>query len=383
MKKKIVFVTGTRADYGKIKSLLKIVEESKDFELYIYVTGMHLISKLGSTYVEIFKQNYKNTYISKIVMKENNDIFNLTQIMMDFENYIDDIKPDLIIVHGDRIEPLAASLVATFNNIKIAHIEGGEISGTIDEHLRHAITKLAHFHFVSNEQCKRRIIQLGELEENIYVIGSPDLDIMLSNNLPKIESVKEKYQINFKKYAILLYHPVITEIKYLQKNIETVINALQNSNLNFVIIYPNNDLGSDIIIDCYKKNKSKKFKMIPSVNFEMFLTLMKNAEFMIGNSSAGIRETEVYGIPTINIGSRQNDRYNLKKQKNLICVEEDYIEIKNAINKYSDYRKKSFNFGKGDSSKQFINIISNEKFWAKNFQKKLNVLDRSIKEIIN
>lgn len=383
MKKKIVFVTGTRADYGKIKSLLKIVEESKDFELYIYVTGMHLISKLGSTYVEIFKQNYKNTYISKIVMKENNDIFNLTQIMMDFENYIDDIKPDLIMVHGDRIEPLAASLVATFNNIKIAHIEGGEISGTIDEHLRHAITKLAHFHFVSNEQCKRRIIQLGELEENIYVIGSPDLDIMLSNNLPKIESVKEKYQINFKKYAILLYHPVITEIKYLQKNIETVINALQNSNLNFVIIYPNNDLGSDIIIDCYKKNKSKKFKMIPSVNFEMFLTLMKNAEFMIGNSSAGIRETEVYGIPTINIGSRQNDRYNLKKQKNLICVEEDYIEIKNAINKYSDYRKKSFNFGKGDSSKQFINIISNEKFWAKNFQKKLNVLDRSIKEIIN
>lgn len=383
MKKKIVFVTGTRADYGKIKPLLKIVEESKDFELYIYVTGMHLISKLGSTYVEIFKQNYKNTYISKIVMKENNDIFNLTQIMMDFENYIDDIKPDLIIVHGDRIEPLAASLVATFNNIKIAHIEGGEMSGTIDEHLRHAITKLAHFHFVSNEQCKRRIIQLGELEENIYVIGSPDLDIMLSNNLPKIESVKEKYQINFKKYAILLYHPVITEIKYLQKNIETVINALQNSNLNFVIIYPNNDLGSDIIIDCYKKNKSKKFKMIPSVNFEMFLTLMKNAEFMIGNSSAGIRETEVYGIPTINIGSRQNDRYNLKKQKNLICVEEDYIEIKNAINKYSDYRKKSFNFGKGDSSKQFINIISNEKFWAKNFQKKLNVLDRSIKEIIN
>lgn len=371
MKKKIVFVTGTRADYGKIKSLLKIVEESKDFELYVYVTGMHLISKLGSTYVEIFKQNYKNTYILKIVMKENNDIFNLTQIMMDFENYIDDIKPDLIIVHGDRIEPLAASLVATFNNIKIAHIEGGEISGTIDEHLRHAITKLAHFHFVSNEQCKRRIIQLGELEENIYVIGSPDLDIMLSNNLPKIESVKEKYQINFKKYAILLYHPVITEIKYLQKNIETVINALQNSNLNFVIIYPNNDLGSDIIIDCYKKNKSKKFKMIPSVNFEMFLTLMKNAEFMIGNSSAGIRETEVYGIPTINIGSRQNDRYNLKKQKNLICVEEDYIEIKNAINKYSDYRKKSFNFGKGDSSKQFINIISNEKFWAKNFQKKI------------
>lgn len=383
MKKKIVFVTGTRADYGKIKSLLKIVEESKNFELYIYVTGMHLISKLGSTYAEIFKQNYKNTYISKIIMKENNDIFNLTQIMIDFENYIDDIKPDLIIVHGDRIEPLAASLVATFNNIKIAHIEGGEISGTIDEHLRHAITKLAHFHFVSNEQCKRRIIQLGELEENIYVIGSPDLDIMLSNNLPKIEIVKEKYQINFKKYAILIYHPVITEIKYLQKNIETVINALQNSNLNFVIIYPNNDLGSNIIIDCYKKNKSKKFKMIPSVNFEMFLTLMKNAEFMIGNSSAGIRETEVYGIPTINIGSRQNDRYDLKKQKNLICVEEDYIEIKNAINKYSDYRKKSFNFGKGDSSKQFINIISNEKFWAKKFQKKLNVLDRSIKEIIN
>lgn len=383
MKKKIVFVTGTRADYGKIKSLLKIVEESKNFELYIYVTGMHLISKLGSTYAEIFKQNYKNTYISKIIMKENNDIFNLTQIMIDFENYIDDIKPDLIIVHGDRIEPLAASLVATFNNIKIAHIEGGEISGTIDEHLRHAITKLAHLHFVSNEQCKRRIIQLGELEENIYVIGSPDLDIMLSNNLPKIEIVKEKYQINFKKYAILIYHPVITEIKYLQKNIETVINALQNSNLNFVIIYPNNDLGSNIIIDCYKKNKSKKFKMIPSVNFEMFLTLMKNAEFMIGNSSAGIRETEVYGIPTINIGSRQNDRYDLKKQKNLICVEEDYIEIKNAINKYSDYRKKSFNFGKGDSSKQFINIISNEKFWAKKFQKKLNVLDRSIKEIIN
>ncbi len=370
-KKKILFITGTRADFGKLKSLIRIVEKSDIFESYIFATGMHMLSKYGLTVNEIEKEGFKNIY--KYINQTESvpmEII-LSNTIEGLSNYISEIKPDLIVVHGDRVEALAGAIVGALRNILVAHIEGGEVSGTVDELIRHSVSKLAHIHFVANEEAKNRLIQMGENEENIYIIGSPDLDIMISKNLPTIEDAKKRYEIEFDTYSIFMYHPVTTELDRLRENIIEVLEALLMSKKNYIVIYPNNDIGSNIIFEEIDKMLSKinKFKIFPSIRFEYFLTLMKNSEFIIGNSSAGIREAEVYGKVSINIGSRQNGRH---KANNIINVMENRYEIMKAIRlaeKIKNNIKPSMSFGNGNSYLLFYNIIKSNNFWKTPKQK--------------
>lgn len=153
--KKILFITGTRADYGKLKSLMKALESSAGYEVYIYVSGMHLLEKYGSTYGEIVKDGYKNIYLALGQHESSSMSFNLGNIICNLTGYVTNVRPDLIVVHGDRIDALAGAAVGALNNIKVAHIEGGEVSGTIDESIRHAISKFSHIHLVANERAKK------------------------------------------------------------------------------------------------------------------------------------------------------------------------------------------------------------------------------------
>lgn len=370
--KKILFITGTRADYGKIKSLMRKVDKNNKFELHIFVTGMHMLSRYGSTWKELEKDGFKRIY--RFINQQNNTKMDiaLSNTILGLSNYVNEVHPDMIVVHGDRLEALAGAIVGAFNNIRVSHIEGGEVSGTIDESIRHSITKFAHVHLVSNKGAKRRIIQLGEKEENIFIIGSPDIDIMLSKSLPKIDQVKKRYDINFDNYAILMYHPVTTEVEQLKKNIKDLVNAVIDSNKNYVVIYPNNDEGSLLILDEYNRFKNNpKFKIFPSIRFEYFLTLLKHSEFMIGNSSAGIMETCVYGIPAIDIGNRQKGRYNLNKFKNMLYVDGSKGEIIRAIDKTRNMGKSYNNiFGDGKSSDEFIKILEEKNIWELKIEKK-------------
>ena len=368
--KKIVFITGTRADYGKLKALIKKIEMSNDFEAYIYVSGMHLLEEFGSTYNEVLKDGYKNVYIAYGLVNSRSMSYNLGDVICNFTGYVNNIKPDMIVVHGDRIDALAGATVGALNNIIVAHIEGGELSGTIDESIRHAVSKLSHIHLVCNEEAKNRLVQLGEQETRIYIIGSPDIDIMMSNDLPKLEDVQKRYAIDFNKYAIMMYHPVTTQYYRIQKDIQTIIEALYKSKLNYIIIYPNNDLGSEIILNEYKKlDGNGKFKCYPSIRFEYFLTLLKNADFMIGNSSAGIRETCVYGVPNIDIGSRQAGRYNMSQSQNIQHVEADETKILNAIKYVGEHRIYGNIFGSGNSAERFMNILEKDDIWNIEMQK--------------
>lgn len=370
--KKIVFITGTRADYGKLKSLMKKVEQSDKFELHIFVTGMHMLYKYGSTYKEVEKDRFKNIYryINQSSESSHNMDKTLSNTILGFSNYCKEILPDMIVVHGDRLEALAGAIVGAFNNIRVAHIEGGEVSGTIDESIRHSITKMAHYHFVSNEDAKRRIIQLGEKEDSIFVIGSPDIDIMYSDTLPTINQVKKKYNIKFDKYSICMYHPVTTEVSNLKKNIKQVVDAILESEKNYIVLYPNNDMGSDIIIEEYSRFKNcDNIKIYPSMRFEYFLTLLRNCQFIIGNSSSGIREACVYGKNAIDIGNRQKGRYD-GSLKNIVHINEDKKDILEVINKLNNNTKNSIShFGNGNSDNKFLDIILKEEIWDKNIQK--------------
>ena len=367
--KKILFITGTRADFGKLKPLMLKVENSGEFECYIFATGMHTLSRYGLTYDEIRKAGFKNifTYINQDARCNISMDIILSNTIEGISRYIHEFPPAMIVVHGDRVEALAGAIVGALNNVLVAHIEGGERSGTIDELIRHAVSKLAHLHFVSNEDAKNRLIQMGEIVDSVFAIGSPDVDVMLSDSLPSWENVKQRYDINFDKYGVFLYHPVTTEIESLELHINTVIDALEKIKMNFVVIYPNNDMGSEIIFKALKRiEHNQKYKVFPSLRFEFFLTLLKNAYVVIGNSSAGVREAPVFGIPTINIGTRQENRF---FHSSIINVDVDEEAIINAYNNLSQVHKPSYHFGQGNSADQFMKIINTDSIWKTPCQK--------------
>ena len=290
MTKKILFITGTRADFGKLKPLMRKIEKSPELECHIFVTGMHMLSRYGSTLNEIKKSNFKNIF-PYINQMDNNgfdmDIV-LANTIQGVGHYCREYKPDMLVVHGDRVEALAGAIVGTLNNILVAHIEGCEVSGTVDELIRHAVSKLAHLHFVANDEARMRLVQMGETRDSIFVIGSPDIDVMLSSNLPTLAEVKQRYEIPFEEYFIFSYHPVTTALHKLMHDIDIVVETIKNSGLNFVVIYPNNDRGSDIILESLKRlGNNERFKLFSSLRFEYFLTLLKHAKAIVGNSSVG------------------------------------------------------------------------------------------------
>ena len=215
---------------------------------------------------------------------------------------------------------------------------------------------------------------MGETENSIFNIGSPDIDLMISDHLPTITQVKDHYLIPFESYSILMFHPVTTDLKNLKNNIKQLVDAVIESGNNFVVIYPNNDEGVDIILEEYQRfEKNDQIRIFPSIQFESFLTLLKNSQCMVGNSSAGIRETPFYGLPSVNIGDRQNERY---CAKSILNVSYAFLDILNAIKKACNNPRqmKDSYFGTGNSTQQFIDILESECIWDEHNQKLFNDL---------
>lgn len=371
--KKILFITGTRADYGKIKTLMSAVEKKEGFELFVFVTGMHLSQLHGSTYLGVEKDGWKNVQVDFASSSHEDGMAQrLASITSSLSNYIRALRPDLTVIHGDRIEALSGAISSVLQNVRTAHIEGGEVSGTIDESIRHAITKLAHEHFVSSTMAKERIIKLGEEESRVHVIGSPDIDVMMSDSLPTLEEVRRYYEIPFDEFFIATLHPVTTDLFSLKRNADVFVESLMESRKKGVVIYPNNDLGHEIILSAFAPLfDSKKFLLFPSIRFEYFLTLLKNCEFIIGNSSAGIREAGIYGVPAIDVGDRQSGRFDLNVMTNLQHVEFDQTQIFEAIERVGDHRNASMFFGDGNSAQRFISVLESDSFWRRSIQKRI------------
>lgn len=369
--KKILFLTGTRADYGKLKPLIAKVRELEGFEAMVAVTGMHCLSEYGSTWREVhsdfpdsfvfYNQNFGDsaaTVMSKTVAR--------------IEDLLREEKPDLLVVHGDRVETLAAATAGALLNVRVGHVEGGEVSGTVDESLRHAVTKLSHAHFVSNSQAKERLHKLGESAETVFAIGSPELDLASSESLPSLEDVKSYYGIPPEPHVVLAFHPVTTDAEESARQFRFVLDALDHTGTHVIAIEPNNDFGSEMIREEISRVKGNSlFSVFPSIRYERFLVIVKEAQFVIGNSSMGVREAPNYGVPSIDVGSRQMNR---AQSSTIVHIEpksrEDVVEAINAV--MGIEREPSREFGDGRSAERFGQVVSSEAFWKIPLQKHLS-----------
>ena len=365
----ILFLTGTRADFGKLKPLMDAVEKDARFCNHVFCTGMHQLKLYGLTAEEVIKENYSNVhhYINQHVDEPMEMI--LANTIAGLSRYVEENRPDMIVVHGDRVETLAGAIVGVMENILVSHIEGGERSGTVDEMIRHAVSKLSRLHFVANNEAAARLEQMGEEKNCIFVIGSPDIDVMCSDELPTIAEVKAHYDIPFENYSIVVFHPVTTESEHMNEYARQLVDALLDDDGHYVVVYPNNDKGTHYILDAYKRlEKNKRFCIYPSIRFERFLTLLKHAESCIGNSSAGMREAPFYAVPTVNIGTRQYNRF---KHDSIINCGHEKQEILEALreSRSMNSARPSAYFGSGNSKQGFLSVIGGKLCWTIGAQK--------------
>jgi UDP-N-acetylglucosamine 2-epimerase (hydrolysing) len=366
-KRKIAFLSGTRADYSKLRPLIRAVKDSHVFEPGVFVTGMHMLSKYGSTHQEV--ENFSpwdHKYINQV--EGDLDFEIVSETISGFGNFIRETQPDLIIIHGDRLEALAGAIVGASMGILVAHIEGGELSGSVDDSFRHAISKLAQLHFVSNDDARKRLIRMGEPDSQVFTIGSPELDLMHSSELPSLEGVINRYDLESGPYSIAIFHPVTTEFQLAQSQANVFADALEESGKRYVIIESNNDKGSEGVREAFMKLASNaNFRILPSMRFDFFLTLLKNAEFMIGNSSAGVREAPSYGVPSVNVGTRQFRRTDSGMVVNCDVDKEKILKAILEAQRLPRLPEKLF--GTGQSAQKFMDIINSDFFWQTPTQK--------------
>lgn len=367
---KVAVVTGTRAEYGILKPLLKKIKNFSGFKLELMITGIHLLKRYGLTIGEIKKDGFKTD--ERVVMYEKNEEAScyygeaLGKGIKNFTKMFLKIKPDLLIVLGDRLEPLAATLSAANLIIPIIHIHGGEKtnSGCIDESIRHAITRFAHIHLVSTEQSKQRLIKMGEEPWRIFRVGALGQESFLNSPKIKREVLFGKFRLDSKQKLILcLFNPVIFEADKMGRHMREILKALEELKIQSIIIYPNNDIGGKDIIKEIDKHKNSPFiKIYPNLNHEDYVSLLKQANVLIGNSSSGIIEAPSIKLPVVNIGLRNTGR---EHAENIIFADPAKNDIIEAIKKTlydKKFRKKLKTcknpYGDTKTVEKIINILN-------------------------
>ena len=354
---KIFIITERRADYSRFKPIMNLIKKDDSLEYILTVTGAHLKKDMGYTKDEIIKDGFKIDYEIEMFNEDSDSggamVRSFARVAEQVTFCLEDARPDLILSGFDIGANMAVTIAGAHMNIPVAHIQGGEVTGTIDESIRHAMSKFSHYHFASNEDALERLVKLGELRERIFNVGCPSIDAILETE--DDDQVLEKYNLTENDYFILLQHPVTSEINQSERQIQITLSAIEKSNINVLIILPNNDAGYSKII---KQLKNSKIRFVESLGISDYINLLKRSSGLIGNSSSGIHETSTFDIPTINIGSRQHGRL---RPENVFDVEHDEKEIIDAIKKSIEFKNKKIKvsnpYGDGTSAKKIVSII--------------------------
>lgn len=377
--KKILYISGTRADYGLMKSTLSAIDNHSNLKLNIAVGGMHLMNEFGRTVAEIKKDGFDIREIP--VIFKNDDRRSMAEFTGKFiqllSSAVTKIKPDIILLLGDRSEMLAGAVAGAYLGILTVHIHGGEVSSTVDEFARHAITKLSHIHLCATQKSRKRIIKMGEEPSRVYVVGAPGLDDIINAKLYDKKEIEKIYNLDFSKPVLLvLQHPVTAEIQESSNQMKETMEAVKETGHQTIIVYPNADAGGRKMIKVIERYRNYPFIQIyKSIPRKDYLSLMKYADVMIGNSSSGIIESPSFHLPVINLGIRQEGReracnvidINYKKERILKAIKKVFND-KNFRNKL---KKCSNPYGDGKTGLRIAKILSGLKITQRLLQKKL------------
>ncbi len=372
MTQRLLFITGTRADFGKLEPLATAARDA-GFGVSFFVTGMHLMDRYGRTKLEVARFQGADVFEFQNQREGDPQDMILAKTVIGFSDFLTEHRPDLAVVHGDRVEALACALVCATNYLRSAHVEGGEVSGTIDEVFRHCNSKLATHHFVSSAEAAGRVMALGEPRESIHVIGSPELDFHAQPSGVTLAEVKAHYGIPFDQFGICVFHPVTSEAETMAAQARALYAALAESGRNFVLIAPNNDPGSDEIFRAIDALPKDRFRLIPSMRFAHFSELMKNAACMVGNSSAGVREAPFLGLPSLDIGTRQTNRATAPSLFTATAFDREAIAA--FLNTQWGRTQASHTaFGEGRAADRFVQVLRDPAFWSRGLQKQFKDL---------
>lgn len=330
--KKVMVITGTRADYGIYQPVMEAIRADEQLELLILATGMHLSPQYGYTVQQIEQDGFTVDYRVDSLFQgatHGNMARSIAMGILGMTQAFEQAKPDVVLLLGDRGEMLAAAIAASHLNILVAHLHGGEVSGTIDESVRHAISKLAHLHLTATKGSAERLHRMGEDEWRIHTVGAPRIETIRRASLPSLPEVLERYNLGeSESYYLFIYHPVTTETVTIQL-LEKMLCLLLQQGTKVIAVRPNADAGTEQISSVYERlGKSPKLVTVTSFAPLDYLTLLRHAEALIGNSSSGIIEAASFNTPVINIGSRQSGR---ERSANVVDIEESVEALAEAL----------------------------------------------------
>lgn len=368
--RKICVLTGARSEYGLLHGLLKLIQKDCDTQLQLVVTNMHLRPEFGNTYLEIEKDGF--TIDKKVHMQSKSDtpsgvVSAMSEEMVGLNQSFEDLKPDLLVLFGDRYEMLVAAIVAMMHKIPIAHIGGGNITmGAYDDNIRHAITKLSHLHFPSTVINRDRVIQLGELPNHVYCVGSLGIEVLKNMQLMNKEEIEEKLNFRIDKKTVLAtYHPATLSNRNIEDDMIDFLSVLEeNKDIRIIFTMPNSDEGNSIIRNQINQFVVKHYKRsiaFSSLGNLKYLSVMKYVAAVIGNSSSGLVEAPSFGIPTLDIGDRQKGR---ERSTSVIHCKSDKESILKGLNKILDReakdKKKYTNpFEKENTAENIFEVLKN------------------------
>jgi len=370
-KRKICFPITSRIHYARQKHLLKLLNEHPDIELQLIIGGSVTLEKYGQQFMPEIKNSGIKIFDTLYNVIDGGNHLTMAKTAgltsLEIANSLYKLDPDIVIIRGDRFEKLAMAMSAAYLNKTIAHIEGGDLTGTIDESVRHAITKLAHIHFATNEASKNRIIRMGENPETVFDVGSPDVEFAslvkkeIDPNI--VNSIGTGKIIDFNKaYIMVMFHPVTTENNN-RESMEKLLEVVDLLNLQAIWFWPNSDAGTDEMakaIRVYRelgKLENNNIRFITDILPEDFIALLKNSSMMVGNSSAGIKECSYFGVPVVNIGTRQAKRLRAENVLDVDCETDNIIRAIEKQLKNGKYLKSNLYY-KENTSKKICEVLS-------------------------
>lgn len=369
--RKICVVVTARPSYSRVKTLIQAIKEHKDLQLQLVVASSALIDRYGSTVLTIENDGFEiDAKVFNVLEGENLTAAAKTTGLgiLELSTVFENLLPDMVVTVADRFETMATAVAASYMNIPLVHIQGGEVTGNIDEKVRHSISKLADYHFVATEQAKQRVIKLGENPDSVYNYGCPSIDLVKQLEDRTIDfNPINKYGgvgINFNwssHYLVVLQHPVTIEYSDARKQIEETLYAIKEMGIPTFWFWPNVDAGADGtskgIRAFREKYPSEKIHFFKSFEPDDFLLLIKNADCLIGNSSVGIRECAYLGVPVVNIGTRQHGR---ERGNNIIDVDYDKDEIVRAVKAWKNKSRpvSSMIYGGGNAGEKIASNLA-------------------------